>query len=244
MKHALITGGSNGIGKELVYRFANSGAKVSFIYNKSIEKAEAIVKDLKDFYGINVNAFQCNISDEDAITDLFRNNKTIFSDVDVLINNAGITGTAKPFLMTSSSDWWKVMVNNVGGVINCTRKVLPTMIINKTGRIVNITSLSGLKGNPGMSAYSASKAAIVAFSKSLSKELKGTGIIINCLAPGFIQTDMTQDLSEEYYTQRMLNSISGRMGTVKEAAEMVLFLAKDAPDYFINQEVILDGGIS
>lgn len=214
MKHALITGGSNGIGKELVYRFANSGAKVSFIYNKSIEKAEAIVKDLKDFYGINVNAFQCNISDEDAITDLFRNNKTIFSDVDVLINNAGITGTAKPFLMTSSSDWWKVMVNNVGGVINCTRKVLPTMIRNKTGRIVNITSLSGLKGNPGMSAYSASKAAIVAFSKSLSKELKGTGIIINCLAPGFIQTDMTQDLSEEYYTQRMLNSISGRMGTV------------------------------
>lgn len=198
MKHALITGGSNGIGKELVYRFANSGAKVSFIYNKSIEKAEAIVKDLKDFYGINVNAFQCNISDEDAITDLFRNNKTIFSDVDVLINNAGITGTAKPFLMTSSSDWWKVMVNNVGGVINCTRKVLPTMIRNKTGRIVNITSLSGLKGNPGMSAYSASKAAIVAFSKSLSKELKGTGIIINCLAPGFIQTDMTQDLSEEY----------------------------------------------
>ena len=97
--------------------------------------------------------------------------------------------------MTSSSDWWKVMVNNVGGVINCTRKVLPTMIRNKTGRIVNITSLSGLKGNPGMSAYSASKAAIVAFSKSLSKELKGTGIIINCLAPGFIQTDMTQDLS-------------------------------------------------
>lgn len=244
MKHALITGGSNGIGKELVYRFANSGAKVSFIYNKSIEKAEAIVKDLKDFYGINVNAFQCNISDEDAITDLFRNNKTIFSDVDVLINNAGITGTAKPFLMTSSSDWWRVMVNNVGGVINCTRKILPTMIRNKTGRIVNITSLSGLKGNPGMSAYSASKAAIVAFSKSLSKELKGTGIIINCLAPGFIQTDMTQDLSEEYYTQRMLNSISGRMGTVKKAAEMVLFLAKDAPDYFINQEVILDGGIS
>ena len=117
------------------------------------------------------------------------------------------------------------------------------MIRNKGGRIINVTSLSGLKGNPGMSAYASSKAAISAFSKSLSKELKGTGIIINCVAPGFIATDMTKDVTDAYYQQRMSNSVAQRMGTTEEAANLILYLAKDAPAYLVNQEIVLDGGI-
>ena len=221
MNHVLITGGSRGIGKELVGLFARNGFKVSFIYNRSATAAEAIVKQLQE-EGFQVFAHQCDIADEAAVKALFKANKEELSDVDVLINNAGIVGTARPFLLTTGKDWWEIVHNNIGGVL---------------------TSLSGLKGNPGMSAYASSKAAISAFSKSLSKELKGTGIIINCVAPGFIATDMTKDVTDAYYQQRMSNSVAQRMGTTEEAANLILYLAKDAPAYLVNQEIVLDGGI-
>ena len=242
MNHVLITGGSRGIGKELVGLFARNGFKVSFIYNRSATAAEAIVKQLQE-EGFQVFAHQCDIADEAAVKALFKANKEELSDVDVLINNAGIVGTARPFLLTTGKDWWEIVHNNIGGVLNFTKNVLPTMIRNKRGRIINVTSLSGLKGNPGMSAYASSKAAISAFSKSLSKELKGTGIIINCVAPGFIATDMTKDVTDAYYQQRMSNSVAQRMGTTEEAANLILYLAKDAPAYLVNQEIVLDGGI-
>ena len=192
MNHVLITGGSRGIGKELVGLFARNGFKVSFIYNRSATAAEAIVKQLQE-EGFQVFAHQCDIADEAAVKALFKANKEELSDVDVLINNAGIVGTARPFLLTTGKDWWEIVHNNIGGVLNFTKNVLPTMIRNKGGRIINVTSLSGLKGNPGMSAYASSKAAISAFSKSLSKELKGTGIIINLLPAKDEQQRRTAD---------------------------------------------------
>jgi 3-oxoacyl-[acyl-carrier protein] reductase len=118
------------------------------------------------------------------------------------------------------------------------------MLRKKRGRIINITSLSGIKGNPGQSAYSASKSAISAFSKSLSKEIKGSGIIINCLAPGFIETEMTSNAPAAYYNSRLENSILQRMGTTEEIANIIYYLAIEAPDYLINQEILIDGGIA
>ena len=245
MKNIFITGGSKGLGKELVYKFAHTDNIVFFTYNHSENDAKKIIADLQSQSDISIYAFKCDLSDENEVRKMFKENKERLSHIDILINNAGITGnTAKQFMLTSSSEWWKVMHNNLGSVLNCTRNVLPIMLRNKRGRIINITSLSGIKGNPGQSAYAASKAAISVFSKSLSKELRGSGIIINCLAPGFIKTEMTSNIPTTYYKSRLENSILGRMGKVEEIAEMVHFLAIDAPDYLINQEILIDGGIA
>jgi NAD(P)-dependent dehydrogenase (short-subunit alcohol dehydrogenase family) len=248
MKKILITGGSKGIGKQLVCEFAKKNHQVIFTYFSSVEKAEKLVAEL-NYLGFNqVSAFQCDMGDEKQVKDLFRNNKELFSNIDVLINNAGIrdsklNGSPKPFLMTSSSEWWEVMHNNVNSVINCTRNVLPSMIKNKSGRIINITSLAGIKGNPGQSAYASSKAAITSFSKSLAKEVCSLGITINCLAPGFIETEMVENLSDKYIEARVGKSLLKRMGTTEEIANIVFYLALEAPDFLVNQEIVIDGGI-
>lgn len=245
MKNIFITGGSKGIGKELIYKFANTGNNVFFTYNNSEASANQVVADLQSKSNISVYAFKCDLSDETEVKKIFKENKAVLSDIDILINNAAIMGnSAKQFILTSSSEWWKVMHNNLGSVLNCTRYVLPIMLRRKQGKIINITSLSGIKGNPGQSAYSASKAAISAFSKSLSKELKGSGIIINCLAPGFIDTEMTSSTPATYFNSRIENSILQRMGTTEEIANIIYYLAIEAPDYLINQEILIDGGIA
>nr|WP_172633427.1 SDR family NAD(P)-dependent oxidoreductase [Bacteroides coprosuis] len=245
MKTIFITGGSRGIGKELVYKFGKSGHKIFFTYNHSEIEAKKIVDFFQERSNNNVACFKCDLSVEDDVKSLFKNNKDLFSTIDVLINNAGITNReAQHFLLTRSRDWWLVLNNNLNSVLNCTRNSLPIMIRNKKGRIINITSLSGIKGNPGQSAYAASKAAIVAFSKSLCKELQNTGICINCVAPGFIETDMSKDAPKSYSEARLDNSILKRMGTTEEVCNVINYLAIDAPDYLINQEIIIDGGIA
>jgi 3-oxoacyl-[acyl-carrier protein] reductase len=249
MKTIFITGGSKGIGKELVRDFSKKGHKVIFTYHFSKDKSEKIVQELKDEGYNNTQAFQCNMEDEQEVKTLFKTQKQSLKEVDVLINNAGIrdskiSGSPKPFLMTSSNEWWDVMHNNINGVINTSRAVLPSMIKNKSGRILNITSLAGIKGNPGQSAYASSKAAITCFSKSLAKEVSSFGIIINCLAPGFIETEMTEDLPEKYLKGRVGNILLKRMGTTSEISNMVSYLALDAPKFFVNQELVVDGGIN
>lgn len=248
MKNIFITGGSKGIGKELVKQFAKKGHQVVFTYHFSQKKSENLIEELYNEGYKNIYAFQCDMGDEIKVKQLFRENKDLLHSVDVLINNAGIrdskvNGSPKPFLMTSSVEWWDVMHNNINGVINASRAVLPSMIRNKSGRILNITSLAGIKGNPGQSAYASSKAAITCFSNSLAKEIGNFGIIINCLAPGFIETEMTDNLPEKYVKARVGNSLLKRMGKSTEVANMVVYLTLEAPDFFINQEVILDGGI-
>jgi len=249
MKTIFITGGSKGIGKELVRNFTKKGHQVHFTYHYSKEKSEKIVQDLHDEGYTNVTTYKCDMGNEKDVKALFRTHKEHIKNIDVLINNAGIrdskiNGSPKPFLMTNSSEWWNVMHNNVNGVINTSRAVLPSMIRNKTGRILNITSLAGIKGNPGQSAYASSKAAITCFSKSLAKEVSSFGITINCLAPGFIETEMTEDLPEKYLEGRIGNSLLKRMGTIEEVANMVSYLTLEAPSFFVNQELVLDGGIN
>ncbi len=249
MKTVFITGGSKGIGRRLVEDFTRKGHKVIFTYHSSKIEAEQIIQGLREEGYREVFAFQCNMSNEKEVRSLFKRNKAIFKDIEILVNNAGIrdskiSGSPKPFLMTTSEEWWEVMYNNINGVINSSRAVLPLMIRNKSGRILNVTSLAGIKGNPGQSAYASSKAAITCFSKSLAKEVSSLGININCLAPGFIETEMTEKLSEEYIKNRVGNSLLGRMGTTREISKMVLYLTLEAPEFFINQELVIDGGMS
>ena len=244
MKTILITGGSKGIGKELVKTITKKGHDVFFTYRYSKEQSDKIVEELNAEGYQNVQALQCDMSDESAVKRLFKENKEALQSVNILINNAGIlASTPKPFLMTPANEWWEVMHNNINGVINTSRAVLPLMIKQKSGRILNITSLSGINGNPGQSAYASSKAAISCFSKSLIKEVSKFRIIINCLAPGFVETEMTEGLSEKYVEERFGRSLVKRMATTKEIANMVSYLVLDAPDFFINQEVVLDGGV-
>lgn len=249
MKNIFITGGSKGIGKELVKTFARLGHQVVFTYQYSAESAQKIVDELHAEGFPNVYTFKCDMGNEAEVKALFKGNKEILKDVDVLINNAGIrdsklNANPKPFLMTSSAEWWEVMHNNVNGVMNTSRAVLPSMIKRKNGRIINVTSLAGIKGNPGQSAYAASKAAINCFSKSLSKEVKGMGIIINCVAPGFIETDMVDNLPDQYVSNRVGNSLLKRMGTTDEISNFISYLALECPEFLINQEIVIDGGMN
>ncbi len=248
MKKILITGGSKGIGKQIVYDLVRKGNFVVFTYNNSKESAEQIVTELKNEGYDHVEASKCDMGDEKQVKELFKRHKNILGDIDVLINNAGIrdskvNGSPKPFLLTPSSEWWNVMYNNINGVINTCRNAIPVMIKKKCGRIINITSLAGIKGNPGQSAYASSKAAITCLSKSLSKEVSPFGININCIAPGFVETEMVENLSGNYKKARVGNSLLKRMGRVEEISNMVSYLAFEAPQFFINQELIVDGGI-
>ena len=177
---------------------------------------------------------------------LIKTLKLEFREIDVLINNAGILGDSRPFLMTKDDDWWNILNVNVSCVINTCRAVLPIMISRKKGIIINVTSLSGQKGNQGQSAYAASKAAIVAFSKSLVKEVGNLGININCISPGLIDTDMTKDkdINPKYYEKRLANSPLKRMGQASEVANLIGYIADEAPPYLVGQEITIDGGIS
>ncbi|WP_161596622.1 SDR family NAD(P)-dependent oxidoreductase [Chitinophaga vietnamensis] len=249
MKNIFITGGSKGIGKELVRAFAHKGQQVFFTYQYSVAGAEALVAELKAAGFENVQAFKCDMGNEEEVKQLFKTNRELLKDIDVLINNAGIrdsklNANPKPFIMTSSKEWWEVMHNNINGVMNTCRAVLPAMIKKRSGRIINVTSLAGIKGNPGQSAYASSKAAINCFSKSLSKEVSGMGVTINCVAPGFIETEMVENLPDKYINDRVGHSLLKRLGTTAEISNLITYLALEAPGFLINQEIVIDGGMN
>lgn len=249
MKNILITGGAKGIGKDLVAKFYNLGHNVIFTYLSSEQSANDLVEKLtlQNTNG-TVAAVRCDTSNVQQISELVNLHKEFFKNLDILINNAGVRDSRnskkpKPFLLTTYDEWWEVMHNNVNCVIVPTKKLLPFMIKNKKGKIINITSVSGIKGNPGQSAYAASKAAITNFSKSINKELGGLGIVVNCVAPSFIETDMTENISDDYVNQRLSSTILKRMGRVEEMSNLISYLALEAPEFLINQEIVLDGGI-
>lgn len=243
-KVALVTGGSRGIGKSIIWHLAQAGFDIIFTYKSNEELAESIRKEVEDNSSVKALAVKCDMSDEQAVTALFKQIKSFNRRLDVVVNNAGILGESKPFLFTSNDEWWKVVHTNVSSVINTCRKAVPIMVSQKKGVIINITSVSGQKGNPGQSAYSASKAAIVSFSKALTKEVGRSGITINCVSPGLIETDMTKDISPEYFSKRIAASPLARMGKTEEVANLVTYLASDAPSYMLGQEFTIDGGIS
>ena len=236
---ALVTGASRGIGRAVALGLADAGAEVVVNYSSSPDAADAVVAEIKDSGG-KAYALQANVADEEAVNGLIKTVIERSGRIDVLVNNAGITRDG--LLMRMKTDDWQAVINlNLSGVFLCTRAVTRPMLKQKSGRIINITSVVGLMGNAGQSNYAAAKAGVVGFTRSAAKEMASRGITVNAVAPGFIATDMTKDLDAE----GILAAIPlGHFGTPDQVAGAVRFLAADpAAAYITGQVLQVDGGM-
>ncbi|KZR63096.1 3-oxoacyl-[acyl-carrier-protein] reductase [Prochlorococcus sp. MIT 1306] len=236
---ALITGASRGIGRAVALALAEAGAEVVVNYSSSADAAEEVVKAITSNGG-SAYAIKANVAEEDAVDQLIKTVLERSSSLDILINNAGIT--LDGLLMRMKTEDWQAVVNlNLTGVFLCTRAVARTMLKQKSGRIINITSVVGLMGNAGQANYAAAKAGVVGLTKSTAKEFASRGITVNAVAPGFITTDMTKELDSE----PILAAIPlGSFGTPEQVAGAVRFLAADpAAAYITGQVLQVDGGM-
>jgi 3-oxoacyl-[acyl-carrier protein] reductase len=240
-KLVLVTGGSRGIGKAICLELASIGCTVLFTYISNDAAAEETQGELRSVNNAPHKAYKCNMSDAATVGLLFKEIHKEYGKVEVLINNAGITGDAKLFIMTKDQDWWQIFDNNMQSVLNTVRYVLPGMISRKNGIIINIGSLSAKEGTPGSSAYSASKAAIIAFTKCLFKEYAMQGIQTYSVSPGFVSTDMIKDVPEVYMRYRMVKSPLRRPGKPEEIASLVAYLADSPPALLGGQDISIDG---
>ena len=236
---ALVTGASRGIGRAIALSLAAGGAKVVVNYASSAQAAEAVVAEIQQL-GAEAIALKADVSKAEEIDSLFQTVMDTWGRIDVLVNNAGITRDTL-LLRMKPEDWQRVIDLNLTGVFLCTRAVAKIMLKQKSGRIINIASVSGLMGNPGQANYSAAKAGVVGFTKTVAKELATRGVTVNAVAPGFIATDMTHDLKSD----DILKFIPlGRYGTADEVAGLVRFLAADpVAAYITGQTVNVDGGM-
>ena len=238
-KTAIVTGASRGIGKATALALATVGAKVVVNYARSSEAAEAVVKTIVDGGG-NAIAFKADVSQAEEVERLIKETLAKYGSIDVLVNNAGITKDT--LMMRMKLEQWQAVINlNLTGVFLCTKAVTKTMLKQRSGRIINIASVAGQMGNPGQANYSAAKAGVIGFTKTVAKELASRGVTVNAVAPGFIETDMTQDLAAE----GILKFIPlGRYGKPEEIAGMIRFLAADpAAAYITGQVFNVDGGM-
>ena len=240
-KTAIITGGSRGIGKGIALVFAQHGANVAFTYSSSVESANSLEKELSN-YGVKVKSYQSNAADHKESQDLVENVLEDFGSIDVLVNNAGITKD-NLLMRMSEEDFDKVIDVNLKSVFNMTKAVQRTMLKQRKGSIINMSSVVGVKGNAGQSNYAASKAGIIGFSKSIALELGSRNIRSNVIAPGFIETEMTAKL-EEKTVDVWRNAIPlKRGGAPEDIANACVFLASDLSAYITGQTLNVDGGM-
>lgn len=239
-KTALVTGASRGIGRAIALRLAEDGANVAVIYAGSADKAEAVVNEITAL-GVNAKAYRCNVADSAAVNETVKAVTNDLGKIDVLVNNAGITRDGL-MLRMKDEDFDAVLDTNLKGAFNMIRACYSGFIRKKSGRIINISSVSGIMGNAGQANYSASKAGVIGLTKSVARELASRGITCNAVAPGFIQTDMTENLG---YNNPLLNSIPlGRMGKPEDIAAAVAFLASDSAAYITGEVLKVDGGLA
>lgn len=240
-KTAIITGASRGIGAEIAKRFAEAGANVVVNYSGSQQKAEAVVEAIKQNGGEAI-AVKANVADTDAVKAMVEETMAAFGSVDILVNNAGIT--RDNLMMRMKDDEWDDVINtNLKGVFVCTKAVTRQMMKQRSGRIVNIASIVGVMGNAGQANYVASKAGVIGLTKTTARELASRGITANAVAPGFITTDMTDQLNEDIQKSMMSQIPLGRFGKPEEVAKAALFLASDEASYMTGQTLHLDGGM-
>lgn len=239
-KVAIITGSSRGIGKATALALAEQGGKVVVNYARSSEAADAVVAEIEGNGGEAIS-LQADVSQADQVDALIKATIDKFGRIDVLVNNAGITRDTL-LLRMKPADWQAVIDLNLTGVFLCTRAVSKIMLKQRSGRIINISSVAGLMGNPGQANYSAAKAGVIGFTKTIAKELAPRGVTANVVAPGFIATDMTGDLKN---TEEILKFIPlGRYGQPDEVAGLIRFLAADPSAAYITGQVMnVDGGM-
>jgi 3-oxoacyl-[acyl-carrier protein] reductase len=241
-KTVIITGGSRGIGKACCLEFAKLGANIVFTYNKSSNEASQLEKEIKDL-GTHCLSVQADVRDYNQCRKLIEKTLEHFKQLDILINNAGITKD-KALLMMTLDDWKDVVETNLGGVFNMTRALITTLLKQKKGCIINMSSVSGLVGLPRQTNYSASKAGIIGFSKALAKEVAAYGIRVNVVCPGFINTDMVSSLREDL-KKEIINSIPvKRLGEAEEVASLCTFLASEKAKYITGEVIKVDGGLA
>lgn len=236
----LITGASRGIGRAAAVIFAKNGFNVAVNYCRSEDRAKALAEELKA-YGVNAAAYRADVSDKSAVTEMFRRAEAELGKISVLVNNAGIAEQAL-FSDITEEMWDRMFDVNVKGAYNCTQAALPSMIHEKYGRIVNVSSMWGISGASCEVHYSASKAAIIGFTKALAKEVGLSGITVNCIAPGVIETDMNAALSEEAMNVLKEDTPLNRIGDPEDAAEAIFFLASDKAGFITGQVLSVDGG--
>jgi len=240
-KVAIITGASRGIGKGIAQKFAEQGAIIAFTYMSSDEKAKALEDELSA-NGATAKGFKSNAADHDSAVKLVEDVVNEFERIDIVVNNAGITRDGLLIRM-SEENWDEVMNTNVKSVFNLTKAVLRTMMKQRSGSIINMSSVVGVKGNAGQANYAASKAGILGFTKSVALEVGSRNIRSNAIAPGFIETEMTDQL-DEATVQSWRDAIPLRRGgTPEDVANLTLFLASDMSSYITGQVIHVDGGM-
>ncbi|HCU7038390.1 TPA: 3-oxoacyl-[acyl-carrier-protein] reductase [Staphylococcus aureus] len=240
-KSALVTGASRGIGRSIALQLAEEGYNVAVNYAGSKEKAEAVVEEIKA-KGVDSFAIQANVADADEVKAMIKEVVSQFGSLDVLVNNAGITRD-NLLMRMKEQEWDDVIDTNLKGVFNCIQKTTPQMLRQRSGAIINLSSVVGAVGNPGQANYVATKAGVIGLTKSAARELASRGITVNAVAPGFIVSDMTDALSDELKEQMLTQIPLARFGQDTDIANTVAFLASDKAKYITGQTIHVNGGM-
>ncbi|MCJ7724922.1 MAG: 3-oxoacyl-[acyl-carrier-protein] reductase [Acidimicrobiia bacterium] len=239
---ALVTGGSRGIGRAIAEQLAADGHRVAVNYHSSPDAAGEVVAAIQASGGTAI-AVGADVGDADAVAAMFERIGAEWGPAEVLVNNAGITRD-NLLLRMGPEEWDAVMETNLRSAYLCTRAALRGMIKARFGRVISVTSVSGISGNPGQANYAAAKAGLIGFTKSIAKEVGSRGITANAVAPGFIETDMTAGLGDDVRDAVAGSIALGRMGDPREVASVVGYLASDAASYITGQVIVIDGGLA
>lgn len=240
-KTAVVTGASRGIGRAIALKLAQDGANVVVNYSGSQAKAEEVVAEIKAL-GQQAIAVQANVADADEVKALMGAAMDAFGSIDILVNNAGIT--RDNLLMRMKEDEWdSVMATNLKGVFLCTKAVARQMMKQRAGRIINVASIVGVAGNAGQANYVAAKAGVIGLTKTTAKELAARNILVNAVAPGFIATDMTDELPQDVKDAMLTQIPLAKLGQPEDVANVVAFLASEGANYMTGQTLHIDGGM-
>lgn len=240
-KTALVTGASRGIGKKIALQLGEEGYNVVVNYAGNKEKAEEVVSEIKNF-GVEAFAIQANVSEQDEVKAMIKETLNQFGTIDVLVNNAGITRD-NLLIRMKQNEWDDVINTNLKGVFNCVQAVTRPMLKQKSGRIINLSSVVGSVGNPGQINYVATKSGVEGMTKTFARELASRGITCNAVAPGFIVSDMTDQLSDELKEQMKSQIPLDRFGEDSDIAHTVAFLASEKANYITGQTIHVNGGM-